>query len=73
METIHDEPMLVGAAKCLEILFPDEASRPKVRTFREWQRKGHVPFHRLGGRKVFFDPAQVRRALDRKFEVKAID
>lgn len=65
--------MLVGAKKCLEILFPDSDSRPAERTFRDWQRKGHIPYHRLGGRKVFFDPEQVRRALDRNFEVKAVN
>lgn len=64
--------MLVGASKCLELLFPDQKSRPAERTFRDWQRKGLIPYHRIGGRKVFFDPEQVRRALDRNFEVKAI-
>lgn len=71
METNHTEPILVGAKKCLEIIFSDPESRPAERTFRDWQRKGLIPFHRIGGRKVFFDPEQVRRALDRNFEVKA--
>ena len=73
METNHTKPILVGASKCLELLFPDIDSRPAERTFRSWQRKGLIPFHRIGGRKVFFDPEQVRRVLDRKFEVKAIN
>lgn len=71
MEDNHTEPMLVGAKACLKIIFKDQESRPAERTFREWARKGLIPFHRIGGRKVFFDPEQVRRALDRNFEIKA--
>jgi hypothetical protein len=29
-------PILVGAEKCLEILFPDEELRPSIRSFKEW-------------------------------------
>jgi len=67
----NSEHILIGASACLKLLFPDEESRPAERTFRDWQRKGLIPFHRIGGRKVFFDPEQVRRALDRNFEIKA--
>ena len=71
MSLNNKEQILVGASKCLELLFPDKESRPAERTFREWARKGLIPFHRIGGRKVFFDPEQVRCALDRNFEIKA--
>lgn len=34
---------LVGTERCLELLFPDENSRPGLRTFREWQARGTSP------------------------------
>ena len=50
------------------IVFPDEATRPCLRYFRELQRKRLVPFKKIG-RLTFFDPVEVRRALDRQFTV----
>jgi len=61
---------LVGPDACLRILFPDKASRPCLRYFRELQRKRLIPFVKLG-RRTFFDPAEVRRAIDRQFSVRA--
>jgi hypothetical protein len=61
---------LLGAETCLRVLFPDETTRPCVRYFRELQRKRLVPFKKIG-RRVFFDPVEVRRALDRQFTVHA--
>jgi hypothetical protein len=57
---------LFGALATLEIVFPDEAARPSVRTFRQWQRLRLIPFIKIN-RRTFFDPAEVRRALDRQF------
>ena len=59
---------LIGAETCLNIVFPDEATRPSLRYFRELQRKRLVPFKKIG-RRTFFDPVEVRRALDRQFSV----
>lgn len=59
---------LVGAETCLRLVFPDEATRPCLRYFRELQRKRLVPFKKIG-RLTFFDPVEVRRALDRQFSV----
>ena len=61
---------LVGAETCLRIVFPDEATRPCLRYFRELQRKRLVPFKKIG-RLTFFDPVEVRRAIDRQFSVNA--
>lgn len=59
---------LVGAEACIAIVFPDEPSRPGLRTFREWQARGYLPVHKIG-RRTFFDPEEVRAALDRRFRV----
>lgn len=59
---------LVGVETCLRLVFPDEATRPCLRYFRELQRKRLVPFKKIG-RLTFFDPVEVRRALDRQFSV----
>ena len=66
----RDDPVLVGAEKCLEILFPDEESRPGLRTFREWQARGYLPYLKIG-RRTLFDPADVRAALERRFRIRA--
>lgn len=63
-------PVLVGAKKCLETLFPDEESRPGLRTFREWQARGYFPYFKIGHR-TFFDPAEVRAALEKRFRIQA--
>lgn len=62
------EKQLLGAEACIATLFPDEASRPGLRTFREWQSRGYLPVHRIG-RRTFFDPVEVRAALDRRFRI----
>ena len=59
---------LVGAQACINLLFPDEASRPALRTFRKWQANRYFPVHKIG-RSTFFDPEQVRAALDRRFKI----
>jgi hypothetical protein len=61
---------LLRAADCLAELFPEATSRPSLRSFKSWQAKGFFPFHKIG-RSVFFDPEQVRAALDRRFQVNA--
>ena len=61
---------LLGAAETIAAVFPGEKSRPALRTFREWQARGYFPVHKIGKR-TFFDPNDVRRALDRRFKIEA--
>ena len=67
----HDQP-LVGAEECIEILFPHEKSRPCLRTFRAWQAKGYIPVIKIGHR-PFFDPAEVRAAIERRFRIAPVE
>jgi hypothetical protein len=62
---------LVGARGCMAEIWPNPKERPSFRKFKELQLKGFIPFHKIG-RLVFFDPAEVRRALDRQFKVESI-
>jgi hypothetical protein len=66
------EPALVGILTCLKIVFPDEATRPGVRTFNEWRAKRYYPYHKIG-KMVYLDPVIVRKALDKRFIIQAID
>ena len=66
------EPTLVGIVTCLEIVFPDAATRPSVRSFCEWKKLGYFPQIKIGKR-VFLDPVAVRRALEKRFTIEAID
>jgi hypothetical protein len=61
---------LVGAQDCINIVFPCENSRPSLRCFREWQSRKYFAVHKIG-RMTFFDPDDVRRALDRRFKIEA--
>ena len=65
-------PTLVGIKTCLEVVFPDKATRPGIRTFNEWKNRGYFPSVKIGKR-VFLDPVSVRRALDKRFTIEAID
>jgi hypothetical protein len=65
-----EESKLVGAERCLEILFPHKESRPGLRSFREWQAKGFLPYRKIG-RRTFFSPAECRAALDKRFTIQA--
>lgn len=60
-------PELVGAEECIHIVFPRD-SRPSLRTFRDWQARGYIPVHKIG-RRTFFDPDQVREALEKRFRI----
>lgn len=64
-------PSLVDAIGLAEALFPDPRSRPGLRTIRRWQKMRLIPFLKIG-KKVMFDPVQVRRALDARFTIKPL-
>jgi hypothetical protein len=40
-----------------------------LRTIRNWQKRRHVPFIKVGG-KVFFDPERVMDHLKQRNEIK---
>ena len=61
---------LVGAQKCLEIIFPDAKTRPCLRTFQKLSRDRKIPFKRIG-RLIFYDPSEVRMYIDLLFGEKA--
>ena len=66
----NNEPQLVGMQTGLELVFPDPNTRPSIRAFNDWKKKGYFPSVKIGKR-VFVDPAMVRKALDAKFTVHA--
>jgi hypothetical protein len=55
-------PTLLDAVGLLEALWPDQRSRPSLRWLREQQKRRTVPIIKWG-RRVFFDPVQVRQAI----------
>lgn len=65
------EPTLVGIQTALEAVFTDEATRPSLRCFNEWKARKYFPSVKIGKR-VFLDPVQVRKALDKRFTIHAI-
>jgi hypothetical protein len=62
---------LVDVFTCIDEVF-DGDRKPSLRTFRDWQAKGLIPFRKIG-RLTFFDPFEVRAALDKRCLVEAID
>jgi hypothetical protein len=65
----HDQSKLVDAKTCIDLTFAGR--KPSIRTFREWQARGMIPFKKIG-RLTLFDPAEVRAAIDRRYSVKAV-
>lgn len=62
---------LVGAEALLREVWPDEESRPSLRWLRGMQAKRLVPFRKIG-RRVYFDPEEVRRSFDAQFKVETL-
>ena len=62
------QPALVGEEKCRELIWPDPVSRPSRRWFLDLKARGLIPYRRMG-RRVFYDPEEVRRAIDHQFKV----
>jgi uncharacterized protein YbaR (Trm112 family) len=60
----NPQEQFVDGPKLLELLFTPEC-RPTLRWLRDQQKARRIPFVKMG-RLVFFSPAQVRRALERK-------
>ena len=72
MTTSTHDQQLVGAEECIGILFPHEKSQPSLRTFREWQARGYIPVIKIG-RRTFFDPVQVRGAIEQRFRIAPVE
>jgi hypothetical protein len=73
MATTITEPEsigLVSAQGCLEKVFQDTRSRPSLRWFKGLQAAGMIPYRKIR-RRVWFDPEEVRRALDKQFRIRA--
>jgi hypothetical protein len=60
---------LLDAQSCIDEVFRG-GRKPVLRTFRNWQAKGWIPVKKIG-RFTFFDPNEVRTALDKRFTIKA--
>lgn len=63
---------LVNAQQCIAALFPNEDTAPCIRTFWNWKSKRWIPYVKMG-KIVAFDPVEVRKAIDKKFTINAID
>jgi hypothetical protein len=61
------ESKLVTAPRLLELLF-DATGRPSLRWLREQQARRTIPFIKIR-RRIFFDVAQVRLALQEHFTI----
>ena len=68
-ELLNEETGLHGIDATIERVFPDPAGRPSKRTFEAWKRAGIIPYVKIN-RKVFYDPSEIRRALEKQFKVK---
>ncbi len=61
---------LVGLEEGRKSVFGTSPEAPSKRTFAEWKARGFFPFVKIGKR-VFVDPSEVRRALERRFRINA--
>jgi hypothetical protein len=70
---LKQEPTLLGIKTCHKAIFPNhEEEGPGLRTFLDWKAKKYFPSLKIGKR-VFLDPVQVRKALEKKFTIEAAD
>ncbi|MCX6878701.1 MAG: hypothetical protein NTW21_33545 [Verrucomicrobia bacterium] len=71
MSNQHASTTLVGLEEGRKSVFGTSPEAPSKRTFAEWKARGFFPFVKIGKR-VFVDPSEVRRALDRRFKINAV-
>jgi hypothetical protein len=67
---MEDDLAFVPGEVLLATLWPDEETRPTLRWLRKMTKLRALPFLKLGNR-VWFDPARVRRHLEKQFTVEA--
>jgi hypothetical protein len=63
-------PTLVGLDEGRAIVFGTGPEAPSKRCFVEWKALGYFPYVKVGKR-VFVNPDEVRRALERRFKINA--
>lgn len=63
-------PTLVGLEEARIAIFGTGPEAPSKRSFAEWKARGYFPSVKLGKR-VFVNPDEVRRALERRFKISA--
>jgi hypothetical protein len=61
-----------SADETLRLLFPSQASRISLKWFMRLRYKNLIPYRKFGSR-LFFNPAEVRRALDKIFKIEAVE
>jgi hypothetical protein len=64
------DPLLVGMQTGLELVFPDENTRPSIRAFNSWKKDGFFSSLKINKR-VFINPVQVRKELEARFTINA--
>lgn len=72
MSTQQASPTFVGLEEGRKAVFGNGPEAPSKRTFAGWKAQGFFPFIKVGKR-VFVDPSEVRRALERRFKVNATE
>jgi hypothetical protein len=58
----------MGEEVVREVIWPDARSRPSRRWFLELKARGLLPYRRIG-RLCFYDPEEVRAAIDHQFKI----
>jgi len=61
---------LVKGPELLAMIWPDESSRPSIRTLERFRESRLIPFIKLG-HGVWYDPDQVRAAIINKCTINA--
>jgi hypothetical protein len=72
MSNQFTSPAFVGLEECRITIFGTGREAPSKRLFAEWKARGYFPFIKVGKR-VFADPAEVSRALNRRFKINSVD
>lgn len=64
-------PQLVGMEEARIAIFGTGKEAPSKRTWAEWKSRGFYPYHRIGGKRIFIDVEEAKRALTRRFKINA--
>jgi len=70
MSEKQTSPILVGLEAGRIAIFGNGSDAPSKRSWAEWRARGYFPVIKVGKR-VFVDPEDVRRALERRFKINA--
>lgn len=64
---------LVGMEEARLAIFGTGKEAISKRTFAEWKARGYFPYHRIGGKRIFVEVEEVKRALSRRFKINAVN